>query len=58
MDPNDTLRKIREAMNIFYGGSDKDCLDAGVDITNLFDSLDKWLSKGGFLPDEWNKKRT
>jgi len=46
MDPNKTLEQIR-ALAKYIGDHDYDAL---VDLVN---SLDSWLSKGGFLPDRW-----
>lgn len=43
MDPNETLNMIREAIN------DSRAWDA----IELFEDLDRWLSRGGFLPAEW-----
>lgn len=42
MDPNVTLNRLRELAD-----------DNDVEWANLFESLDDWLSKGGFLPSEW-----
>ena len=48
MDPNETLEQIR-ALAKYIGDYDYDAL---VDLVN---SLDSWLSKGGFLPDRWKR---
>jgi hypothetical protein len=48
MDPNETLEQIR-ALAKYIGDHDYDAL---VDLVN---SLDSWLSKGGFLPDRWKR---
>lgn len=47
MDPNETLERLRR-----YAADDtgEDWLDFGPE---LFQALDSWLSKGGFLPDDW-----
>lgn len=43
MDPNETLRLLREAL-----------LDEDAEMTaECAQTLDEWLSKGGFLPDAW-----
>lgn len=47
MDPNATLVRIRELIN------DGDSAD--VLLIEAFNNLDEWLSKGGFLPNDWNK---
>ena len=46
MDPNETLARLRTEMH------DEQHFDAGL-VMELFDALDGWLSKGGFLPDAW-----
>lgn len=47
MDPNLTLAQLREA------------IDTGdVDLTReLFDALDTWLQRGGFVPVPWMPSR-
>lgn len=45
MDPNAALQKVRELIN------DGDSAD--VLLVEAFEALDDWLSKGGFLPDDW-----
>ena len=47
MDPDEALRKIRELIN------DGDSAD--IELVHLFDGLDQWLSKGGFLPKDWSR---
>jgi hypothetical protein len=43
MDPNETLRKLREWV--------KDpTKQPGAE---LFEALDEWLTRGGFPPDDW-----
>ena len=46
MDPNATLLAIREAVtnNEF------------AEAAKLFDGLDYWLTRGGFLPSDWDNK--
>ncbi len=54
MDPNETLRQIREAIQAFddnYGEPPSE--SAATAVLDLFEALDGWLSKGGFLPDDW-----
>lgn len=51
MDPNETLRRIRAALDTIASLGNKpaavnELVDAVVD-------LDGWLSRGGFLPDDW-----
>ncbi len=50
MDPNATLRELRELGNDGEGPIDMNCADRAAE---LFRSLDEWLRRGGFLPDDW-----
>jgi hypothetical protein len=43
MDPTATLAEIRERLKH----------DDVARILELFTSLDEWISKGGFLPEQW-----
>lgn len=58
MDPNETLRRIRE---VFKNFDDTKVVDYDeiselfCEAETLFESLDEWLSKGGFLPEAWKK---
>lgn len=59
MDPNETLRQLRELIltNGDCGGpDDMDCPNLPImgEILELFQALDEWLKKGGFLPKEWD----
>lgn len=51
MDPNETLRRIRELIMDLpnYAPGDEPAAELAV----LFIDLDEWLSKGGFLPSAW-----
>ncbi len=52
MDPNATLKMLRDlATDILMGGSDHE--DAAEQIAEAFESLDQWISRNGFLPDDW-----
>lgn len=50
VDPDATLNQIR----VYIEEGTFGALDEAV---NLFTALDDWLSKGGFLPTDWNAKR-
>ena len=50
MDPNEALRKIREAFRAYDLDND---LDAAEVALEHFTALDEWLSKDGFLPTDW-----
>jgi hypothetical protein len=43
MDPTELLRMMREALDV--GDTET--------ASNYANSLDNWLSRGGFLPDQW-----
>jgi hypothetical protein len=43
MDPDETWRQLKEAIN--EGDFDR--------ADELFDALDDWLVKGGFVPTAW-----
>lgn len=47
MDPNETLRRLRE-----WASGEIDLSDP----QQTFADLDGWLSRGGFLPTEWRTK--
>lgn len=58
MDPNEALRKAREASEAI--GKDTTAEEAAanaVDLMMYFDALDQWLTKGGFLPNDWQPNR-
>lgn len=48
MDPNITLKELRELIRYYYTDQ------THVQLIDLFDALDNWMKMGGFLPDEWN----
>lgn len=45
MDPNTVLEDIRR----YIGRVGVE----GNELTEAFDALDEWLSKGGYLPEDW-----
>lgn len=47
MDPNETLRRLRQLI----GGTEN--VVPWAEAVDLFTDLDEWLSKGGFLPQDW-----
>jgi hypothetical protein len=63
IDPDELLKDIRAAvdeLNATEKADDQDCRMALAQVltctsvlTTRFQVLDEWLSKGGFLPDEW-----
>jgi hypothetical protein len=56
MDPNTTLRELREVAQRLRitGRPDPADVDRAVE---LFDELDGWMCKGGFLPVQWKARR-
>jgi len=61
MDPNETLRLLREAIRAYdreEAGEDNimRLIDAASEVRNLAEALDIWVTKGGFLPSAWAPK--
>ena len=55
MDPNATLDLIRTLRGaVFAGTADTDDITA---LAEACENLDTWLSRGGFLPDDWASPR-
>lgn len=62
MDPNETLKcakaALREMREADKAGDDEDrYMLAAADVAEYFEALDEWLSKGGFLPADWDAMR-
>lgn len=57
MDPNEVLKNARAALaHIRASYGDYDGLSVQVDaLVDAFEALDKWLTNGGCIPDEWDK---
>jgi hypothetical protein len=68
MDPNENLGAIRKLVREVVGGIDDlgdeveelpphlfNLLDAADDLAMYVNALDEWLSRGGFLPEPWEK---
>jgi hypothetical protein len=60
MDPNEALRLIRAHMKQMRvedetreDGWIGRLVQQGRDLTEAFEALDEWLSRDGFLPDDW-----
>lgn len=60
MDPNECLSRIRQVsariQQTIDAGRMPDTHDAGT-LASLATALDEWITRGGFLPAEWEKKR-
>lgn len=57
MDPDATLAQIRALIIQHQTSSEEMSTGDAADLVDLVDSLDEWLTKGGFLPTEWNALR-
>jgi hypothetical protein len=60
MDPNETLRQLREAVAAYRTadshGDAESRADVAETVVSRFEDLDQWLSDGGFLPGAWNNR--
>jgi len=56
MDPNRALEDAREAVRhwLHVKGGDQD-LEMFDQLVSSFEALDRWISRGGFLPRDWSK---
>lgn len=52
MDPNVTLAQLRELTARLLAMGDRADVKA-IELAELFDSLDGWITAGGFTPDAW-----
>lgn len=54
MDPNQTLKEIREALQEAEDACCFEHANASLrEAAGKFEALDGWLSTGGFKPKEW-----
>lgn len=49
MDPDAAIREIRDIAKDFIWSDEGD----GYRLAELIDSLDSWISNGGYLPLDW-----
>lgn len=59
-DPDEVLRKLQEVVAKIRDDETARTLDAYLEletVTDAFESLDEWLSKGGALPRAWQHNR-
>ena len=56
---DEALKKAREALVLYNRRyNDKGTgLSEANDLADAFESLDDWISRGGFLPQDWQKKK-
>jgi len=60
MDPNATLKQLRELAGKVLVCCDEETqpdLDDVANLAELFQHLDRWISRGGCLPRGWETKR-
>jgi hypothetical protein len=59
MDPNLLLQKLRAAlaMTTDSTATQEDAEQAAYDAADYAETLDKWLTAGGFFPDAWMQNR-
>jgi hypothetical protein len=50
MDPNAALDNLRRAM------ADEDTAEMSPEVYDAFTALDNWITKGGFLPSDWQQE--
>jgi hypothetical protein len=56
MDPNETLRELREAVSDYRDPMRRSGVEyAAATVVEKFAALDAWLTQGGFLPDAWQR---
>lgn len=59
MDPNAALAEIRRLIDNLKFQIEPDTglvdLDDASELIDRFEGLDGWLSKGGFLPADWER---
>jgi len=60
MDPNATLARIRETRRQFDAaerdGLNTTALHLAQELAEAIEDLDAWITRGGFLPDDWRPK--
>lgn len=56
MDVNVILAKLRAAASLVLDSEDESAYATA--LAEQVEALDEWLSKGGFLPADWDAKRS
>lgn len=49
MDPNAALEELRDLAATYLDDENQDLCDFAISFT----ALDGWLTRGGFLPNDW-----
>lgn len=58
MDVNAVLARARQAVRDMASAPNPGALaEASRDLADSFEAVDEWLSKGGFLPADWEAHR-
>ncbi len=56
MDPDETLKQLREALHVMDTARNLDeLLTASKVAMEAMEALDKWITGGGFLPKAWQE---
>lgn len=59
MDPNECLKRLRECVRAMDEASTRmdsqRVLEEADELVEVFDALDGWLRKGGFVPLDWQQ---
>ena len=53
MDPQATLDTIRELCKEILE-TEEDQTDEACELADLVEELDKWITRGGMLPEDWD----
>ncbi len=57
MDPTVTLEKLRNAiaeLRLLSDAEEAIPASLGDEVSNIFEDLDGWMSRGGFRPMQWD----
>lgn len=57
MDPNAALERLRELV-VATADENNNAVKVHLadEMAELFEALDYWLTRGGFLPSQWSKR--
>jgi len=58
MDPNETLRQMRELAEKIHAADHTDASECPDELNEYFilaEELDEWITKGGFIPRAWEQ---